>query len=114
MRYMHECRVLVVAAELEADALARAQEAAEFHAAALVMVASTGRVDPASLGPDVTLLERPAIEDAESVEDAVVVAADDAAFGAFVAGYAVRLDRGEPPAAAFTAALEESGWEPSS
>jgi hypothetical protein len=112
MRYMHECRVLVVAAELETDALAKAQEAADFHAASLVMVAAAGRVDPASLGPDVTLLERPAAEDDESVADAVVVAADDADFAAFVAGYAVRLDRGERPAAAFTAALGESDWEP--
>ncbi len=31
------------------------------------------------------------------LDDAVAVAADDAAFGAFVAEYAVRLDRGEAP-----------------
>ena len=60
-----------------------------------------------------TLLERPAAEDAETVEDAVVVAADDADFAAFVADYAVRLDRGESPAQAFSAALGDSAWEPS-
>ncbi len=64
------------------------------------------------LGPSVTLLERPAIEDAESVEDAVVVAADDADFAIFVADYALRLDRGENPAKAFSAALGGSAWEP--
>lgn len=113
LRYQHECRVLVVGAELAPDALAAAQEAAEFHAAAVVMVASVGTADPEALGPSVTLLERPAIEDADSVEDAVVVAADDADFGAFVAEYAVRLDGGDSPATAFAAALEESAWEPS-
>jgi hypothetical protein len=108
-----ECRVLVVGAELAAEALAKALESAEYHGAAVVMVASTGTVEPDSLGPDVTLLERPAVEDAESVEDAVVVAANDADFGGFVAEYAWRLDRGETPAAAFSAALGESAWEPS-
>jgi ribokinase len=113
LRYQAECRVLVVGAELAAEALAKALESAEYHGAAVVMVASTGTVEPDSLGPDVTLLERPAVEDAESVEDAVVVAADDADFGGFVAEYAWRLDRGETPAAAFSAALGESAWEPS-
>jgi ribokinase len=113
MRYMHECRVLVISAELDADALVYAQEAADFHSAAVVMVAAAGTVDPATLGPAVTLLERPAAEDDEAIEDAVVAAADDAAFGAFVAEYAVRLDGGERPAQAFAAALGQSAWEPS-
>ncbi len=113
LRYQRECRVLVVGAELAPEALAAALEAAEFHSASVIMVASTGTVDPETLGADVTLLERPSIEDAESVEDAVVVAANDADFGAFVAEYAVRLDRGESPAAAFSAALGDTAWEPS-
>jgi len=113
LRYMHECRVLVISAELDAAALAAAQEGADFHGAAVVMVAAAGRVDPELLGAAVTLLERPAAEDDEAVADAVVVAADDADFGAFVAEYAVRLDRGEAPEQAFAAALGDSAWEPS-
>ncbi len=113
LRYQQECRVLVIGAELAPDALAVAQESADFHGAAVVMVAAAGTVEPDSLGAEVTLLERPAVEDAEAVEDAVVVAADDADFAAFVAEYAVRLDRGESPAQAFSAALGESAWEPS-
>ena len=112
LRYQSECRVLVVGAELSSEALAKALEAAEFHAAAVIVVAASGAVDADVLGPDVTLLERPAVEDAESVEDAVIVATDDADFGAFVAEYAVRLDRGERPVDAFAAALGESAWEP--
>ena len=113
MRYMAECRVLVISAELDPDALEAAQESADFHSAMVVMVANAGTVDPALLRDDVTLLERPVTEDDEAVEDAVVVAADDADFGAFVAEYAVRLDRGEAPAQAFGAALGDSAWEPS-
>jgi len=112
MRYQHECRVLVIGAELDPEALAQAQEGAQFHSAAVVMVAPVGTVDPESLGAEVTLLERPAAEDEESVEDAVVVATDDADFGAFVAEYAVRLDAGESPEKAFAAALGDSAWEP--
>jgi hypothetical protein len=110
---MHECRVLVISAELDPRALAKAQEMADFHSASVVMIANSGTADPGLLRDDVTLLERPLTEDEESVEDAVVVAADDAAFGAFVAEYAVRLDRGEQPAQAFAAALGDSAWEPS-
>ncbi len=113
MRYLHECKVLVVSAELEPEALLKAQEAADFHSAAMVMVASAGSVDPGLLGADVTLLERPAAEDSEAVADAVVVAADDAEFAALVAEYAVRLDHGDSPARAFAAALGDSAWEPS-
>ena len=113
LRYQPECRVLVIGAELAPDALVAAQEAAAFHGAMVVMVASTGAIDPGDLAPEVTLLVRPAVEDSEAVQDAVVVAADDADFGAFVAEYAVRLDRGEAPSEAFAAALGDSAWEPS-
>ncbi len=113
LRYMHECRVLVISAELDPEALAKAQEMADYHSALVVMIANAGTVDPTLLADAVTLLERPLTEDDEASEDAVVVAADDADFGAFVAEYAVRLDRGEPPAQAFAAALGDSAWEPS-
>lgn len=113
MRYMHECKVLVVGAELEPEALRKAQDAADFHGAAVVMVASDGTSDPELLGANVTLLERPAAEDEEAAMEPVAVAADDADFAAFVADYALRLDRGESPARAFSAALGDSAWEPS-
>jgi sugar/nucleoside kinase (ribokinase family) len=113
LRYVPECRVLVIAAVLEPDALSSTLEAAEYHSAAVVMVAPVGTVDAGSIGPEVTLLERPAPEDEEGVADEATIAADDAAFGAFVAQYAIRLDRGEAPAEAFTATLEASAWEPS-
>jgi sugar/nucleoside kinase (ribokinase family) len=116
LRYMPECRVLVIGAELAEPALAQALEAAEFHSAAVVMVAAAGSVDPESLGAAVTLLERPAVEGEDSTDEADEAgetAADEAEFGAFVAEYAVRLDRGLSPSQAFAAALDRGAWEPS-
>jgi hypothetical protein len=113
MRYMHDCKVLVIGAELDADALRQAQAAADFHDAAVVMIALAGAVDPEGLGAAVTLLERPLAEDEELLAGAVVTAADDTDFAAFVADYAMRLERDESPAQAFAAALGDSAWEPS-
>jgi hypothetical protein len=113
LRYVPDCRVLVIASVLDAEALAKTLEAGEYHGAAVVMVAPAGSVDPASISEGVTLLERPAPEDEEDLQDESAIAADDAAFGAFVAEYAVRLDRGEAADQAFRAALGDSAWEPS-
>ncbi len=112
MRDLAECRVLVVSAELDGEALSQAQAAAEHHHAAAVILAPAGSIDPDSLESEVTLLERPAVEDDDAVHGALALAADDADFAAFVADYAVRLDRGERPAKAFSAALGQSAWEP--
>lgn len=113
LRYISECRVLVIAAMLDSGALATALEAAEYHTAAVVMVAPAGTVDGSSLSDSVTLLERPEPEDEDEdgEPDEGVLAADDAAFGAFVAVYAMRLDAGDSPAEAFSAALGDSAWE---
>lgn len=111
--YIPECRVLVIAALLDPGALAKALEAAEYHSAAVVMVAPAGTIDGASLSDSVTLLERPEPEDEDEGDepDEGVLAADDAAFGAFVAVYAMRLDDGDSPSEAFSAALGDSAWE---
>ncbi len=50
LRYVPECRVLVIAAMIETDALARALESAEYHSAAVVMVAPAGSVDASCPG----------------------------------------------------------------
>jgi hypothetical protein len=129
LRYVAECRVLVLADVLGEDALAQALEAAAYHAAALVMVAPPGSIDPEALGDNVTLLERPALDgldawdapngSADDVTDDPSAAAGDAApaageldFAGLVADYAARLDAGELPAPAFAAALGDRAWEP--
>jgi hypothetical protein len=113
LSYVPECSVLVIAAVLEPDALAKTIEAADYHGAAVVVVAPAGSIDAEALGDAVTLLERPAPEDQEETPDESTIAADESAFGAFVAEYAVRLDQGEAPGLAFGAALGDSAWEPS-
>jgi hypothetical protein len=120
LRYVSDCRVLVVAEDLDAAAMAEALEAAAYHGAAVVIVASAGHVDPESLGDEVTLLERPGIamadedgEEADVPADARAIAAQEAAFAGLVADYARRLDGGVAPAEAFRAALEGGAWEPS-
>jgi sugar/nucleoside kinase (ribokinase family) len=127
--YLADCRVLLVAETLDPDALAAGLRAAEYHDAAVVIVAEAGAVDPDDLGDRVTLLERPAgvpeaddatpvAEDGEALAEGRAVPRsgeaieDEAAFAGFVAEYALRLDRGEPPARAFAAALGDSAWEP--
>jgi len=113
LRYLAECRVLVVADDLGADSLSTALEAADYHGAATVVVAAAGSIDPEGLGASVTLLERPLPEGGDDEADEVEVARDDAGFAAFIADYALRLDGGEAPDMAFGAALGDSAWEPS-
>jgi sugar/nucleoside kinase (ribokinase family) len=128
--YLSECRVLVVADSLDPEALSAALRAAEYHGASVVIVADAGEVDPEELGDRVTLLERPSSdpgdggaleampeEAAADLEEALTAAPGEgaeaeSAFAAFVAEYALRLDRGEAPARAFEAALGDSAWEP--
>ena len=105
--------MLVVADDLSADSLGMALEAADYHDAATVVVAPAGSIDPEELGDAVTLLERPLAEDGEAGVNEVGAARDDAAFAAFIADYALRLDGGDAPATAFAAALGDSAWEPS-
>ncbi len=120
LRYLADCRVLVVAEDLDPAARREALAAGDYHGAAVVVVASADSVDPESLGDAVTLLERPGLAMADDGGDEMDVPADarsvavqEAAFAGLVADYARRLDQGEAPADAFMAALEGGAWEPS-
>jgi hypothetical protein len=97
LRYLPDYRVVVIAQELDAAALAAVVEAARWAGAALV-VATPGAGATADLPEDATVLEAP--------ED------DDGAFAALVGRYAVALDGGKQPAAAFAGASSGSGWSP--
>jgi len=95
LRYLPECRVLVLPDPLDDVAQRQALESAEYHGAAVVVVAPAGSIDAALLSDAVTLLEQPTAEDDEGLGSDASIAADDAAFASFIADYAVRLDRGE-------------------
>jgi hypothetical protein len=66
LRYLADCRVLVLAEPLEDAEVAQALAAAAYHGADVVLVAPPGRIDPSGLGERVTLLERPLTGDAAS------------------------------------------------
>jgi hypothetical protein len=98
LRYVSECRVLVIADTLDGPALAAAIDGARYHAAQLIVAAPTDEM------PDSTAL--PA--------EATVLAApdgDDVAFAELVGRYAAHLDKGAGAADAWREALAATGWE---
>ncbi|HXU85025.1 MAG TPA: PfkB family carbohydrate kinase [Verrucomicrobiae bacterium] len=96
LRYVQDYRVLVVAADLDPGALAAVIEAAGWSGAHLVVLQPDG--SPPAVTPDAaTVLLRPADD-------------PDGVFASMVAGYAVGLDRGQEPAAAFASAQSAGGW----
>ena len=120
LRYVPDCRVLVIAEDFTEDAWTAALEAADFHAAAVVALASAEAHLPDDMPAGATVLLRPVavVADASGAGDPgqsaglTWLAADDA-FAAVVADYALRLDRGEAPDGAFRAALRQGAWEAS-
>ena len=98
LRYLVTFAVLVVAEPLEAATLTVAAEAAAFSGAHLVIVGQPAEV-PRVPADGITILEPPPVD-------------PDGDFAGLVARYAVSLDGGSPAAAAFRAALGDTGWEP--
>ncbi|HEY5489510.1 MAG TPA: hypothetical protein VIK00_06685 [Candidatus Limnocylindrales bacterium] len=97
LRYVADCRVLVVADELDSAALSAAVDGARYHSAQLVIAA--GIADDAVDLPDhATVLTAPD-------EDA-------GAFAELVGRYIGRLDAGSDAADAWRDALSATGWEP--
>jgi hypothetical protein len=97
LRYLPDYRVIVVAPGLDAPAIATVVAAAGWSGARLVVL-DDGATPTGPLPPDATLLAQPLEA--------------DTAFAAVVARYAVELDRGTEPGAAFAAASSAVGWRP--
>ena len=102
LRYFVECRVLVIADELDERALRAALDGAAYHEAQVVLLRSpsdaAGGPAGVPLPPAATVLETP----------------DDDPGGAFatlVGRYAAYLDAGTAAQDAWQAALTETGWE---
>ena len=113
LRYLPDCRVLVLAEDIDDAARRAVLDAAGYHGAAVVMIAAPGSVAADTLDDNVTLLETP-----EAEEDADVPGAEEsidvdstAPFAAFIADYAIRLDRGEAAEAAFRESLGAGSWD---
>lgn len=121
LSYLSDCRVLLVADEISAEAAATLMEAARFHGAEVVAVLPPGGSVAGPLAEIATLLEAPLRVDAMP-EDAAADDPDadwpddegsrDEAFTSVVAAYAAALDAGSHPSAAFETALRASAWEP--
>jgi hypothetical protein len=96
LRYIADYCVLVLAAEVGADALAAVVAATGWSGAHLVALVREGS-SIAGLPDATTILLRPPGD-------------PDGAFASTVAAYAVELDQGSEPAAAFAAAQRAGGW----
>jgi hypothetical protein len=98
LRYIVECRVLIVAEPISAATLAVAIDAAAYHGADLVVLVPPG-AKPPTVPESATVLEMPA--------------AGSSAFAALVGRYAALLDAGRPQPDAWHDALAGSDWEQS-
>ncbi len=96
LRYVPDYRVIVIAADLEPEPLAAVVAAAGWSGAHLVALLAEG-ASTESLPGMTTALERPDRD-------------PEGTFASMVAAYAVALDRGSEPAAAFDEAQRSGGW----
>lgn len=98
LRYLPECRVLVLAEPLPRELREVALEAAAYHGAAIVAVVTDGEPPDERLAQVATVLIAP--------DDAV------SPFAELIGRFAAALDGGEAPGPAFRGAVEAVGWEP--
>ncbi len=96
LRYVPDYRVLVIAADLDPEPLATVVAAAGWSGAHLVALLVEGASTEA-LPAATTVFERPSSD-------------PDGTFATMVAAYAVALDQGGEPAAAFAEAQRAGGW----
>lgn len=104
LRYLSECRVLVLADPLDDAAAGAAMDAAGYHGAPVIAVVDAGdAVSPA--------LERGAIVLAAPEPDADDDGDGPARFAGFLAGFAMALADGVPAREAMARAASGGGWE---
>jgi ribokinase len=96
LSYLSDFRVLVLAEPLPPDAQSAALDAADYQGAAVVAIVGRDGRGAEALGEQATVLEAPEPEGPPFVQ--------------LIAAYAVELDRGAEPAAAFEAARRAAGW----
>jgi ribokinase len=124
LRYLPDCRVLVVTEPLGGDAASVTAEAASFHGAAVVAIVPAGTAPDPAIAEVATVLEVPmgradgaGEADGEDGADGDGESAPgegdgtNAAFAALVARYAAGLDAGRAARDAFEEAVRGTGWE---
>jgi len=105
LRYLSDCRVIVVADALDEAAAAATMDAAGYHGAPVVVVMDPGASVPAAWERGATVLLAPD-PDAHDPDDD-----DPVPFAGFVAGFAVALADGVPAREALARAATGGGWE---
>lgn len=105
LRYLSDCRVIVVADALDEAAAAATMDAAGYHGAPVVVVVVAGASLPAAWERGATVLVAPDA-DADDPDDD-----DPVPFAGFVAGFAVALADGVPAREALARAASGGGWE---
>ena len=104
LQFVPECRVLVVAEDLDEAAASATIDAAAYHGAPVVAIVSPGAPVPDAWDRGATVLSAPEEEgDDEPVELAP--------FARLVAGFALGLAEGRPVSEALSRAVSGAGWE---
>lgn len=98
LRYLTEFRVLVLLDDLSPEAVAVGVEASEYAGAALVVLVRPSGGVPDGVPGEATILAVPSGDRGDRL-------------AAMVASYAVALESGGPPAAAFNDTVVALGWE---
>jgi hypothetical protein len=99
LRYLTDFAVVVLADRADAEMARVVGNAVGWADARLIVVVPAGEAEPAGLPPDAIVFEAP-----DSDPDGV--------FAAMVGSFAVALDDGDDPAAAFRSSVESGGWTP--
>ena len=97
LRYVPDYRVLIVAAVLDAPALRAVVAAADWSGAQLVVVLPANDAAPPELPDRAVVFQEPGSD-------------SEGAFASMVGAFAVALDRGDEPQAAFVTAQRTGGW----
>lgn len=106
LRYLSECRVLVVADALDEAAAVATMDAAGYHGAPVVVVVEPGASVASAWERGATVLVAPDADEDDPDDD------DPVPFAAVVAGFAAALAEGVPAREALARAASGGGWEP--
>jgi hypothetical protein len=100
LRYLADCRVLVLAEPVAPEVRSVAADAAAYHGAALIVILGADGEAAVGMPPEATQLQSPP--------------ADDGSFADLVGRYAAALDGGRPPSDAWQEALAAVPWQETS
>jgi len=105
LKYLSDCRVLVVADALDERAASATMDAASYHGAQVIAIVEPGVRVPVAWEHGATVLVAPDPDEDDPDDD------DPVPFAAVIAGFAVALAEGVPAREALSRAVSGGGWE---